>query len=170
MTGGTAGSAKPPVLLFSAFIDPRGCFCPARVESVSTNSELLSLCVQQSTSRPTQRRIGRSSTGSDYCLIAWGGGRHRRTGGNHSVPNLISTYAYDCLSIYAMARQISKWLLQRRLTPSWRIYPALTRHKASRSHTRNPSSPGKILKNSVADGDNSQDSGGNRSGIDKFPQ
>jgi hypothetical protein len=31
-------------------------------------------------------RIRRSSTGSDYCSVAWGGGgRHRRTRQNHSV-------------------------------------------------------------------------------------
>jgi hypothetical protein len=57
-----------------------------------------------------------------YCLGRTG--RHRRTDQNRSVPNLIPTYTYNCLSPQATDCQISEWLLQRSLILSCRIHPA----------------------------------------------
>ena len=71
--GGTAGSAKPPVLLSSAVFGLPELFVPQGVRQTSPDLELLSVGRTAVNSATDSVRIGRSSTGSDYCLIAWGG-------------------------------------------------------------------------------------------------
>ena len=44
-------------------------------------------------------------------------GRHRRTGGNRSVPSLIPPYISNRLSLEVTDCQVSEWLLSRRFPP-----------------------------------------------------
>jgi hypothetical protein len=73
VAGGTAGSAKPPVLLSSIvfglpeLVVPRG--SPADFDGLEVTF-LLRTAVNSATDSV---RIGWSSTGFGYCLVAWGG-------------------------------------------------------------------------------------------------
>ena len=78
VAGGTAGSAKPPVLLFSTMYGVQALFLPQGRRQTSTDSELLSVLVSSSWALHLHRfsilyEPTVHLTDSDYCLIAWGG-------------------------------------------------------------------------------------------------
>jgi len=92
--GGTAGGAKPPVLLFSTMYGVQTLFLPQGRRQALANSELLSVVF--SSSRAQHRFIIGTDRSPDwfrwlsYCLGRTG--RHRRTGGNRSVSNQFLCY------------------------------------------------------------------------------
>lgn len=82
MADGTAGAgsaiSQPPGVLSSESTDPRSWCYPARVESASGITVYLLPTVNSATGSV---RLGRSSSGFDYCLIPEGGESAIGTGG-----------------------------------------------------------------------------------------
>ncbi len=118
-TGGTAGSAKPPVLLSSASTVPRGCFCPARVKLTSLDSELLSSGVQRSTPR---QFCGNRAVIYWFRLLSdclGRTGRHRGSDGNRSPPIRILCCRHDAGLLGSACRKLGL-VVSRGLTPKRR--------------------------------------------------
>ena len=89
LCGWDCWDAKPPVLLSSVMFGLPVWFVPRGVQQTSSDSELLSVVL------PGSRALRQFIVGTDrsrdwFRLLShcWGrAGRHRRTGGNRSLPN-----------------------------------------------------------------------------------
>ena len=128
-SSGTTGSAtsQPPVLLSSVVFGLPKLFLFWGVRQISTDSELLSVVF--SSSRALHLHLHRFIIGTDRspdwfrflseCLGRTG--RHRRTGGNRSVPSLIPTHMLKYLSLcLSLSKQIAQSLIWKNLSASIR--------------------------------------------------
>ena len=117
MAGGTAGSAKPPVLLSSVVFGLPVLFVPRGGRQTSTDLELLSWAYS---SRALHRFIVGTDRSPDWfrllshCLGR--AGRHRRTGGTHSIPDRFLLVPWIACH-FNVWTELSGWHLTGRLFP-----------------------------------------------------